>query len=222
LKQVRIPSEKRWLRIAPASGEHASAPLNDDALIEAVMQGDVRRAAQLHNRLIQIIESTVYRVCGRYEPDHDDLVQATFEQVVVTIMQKRFARACSLTTWASTLAAHIAFKALRSRARQRRAFDRYPPEDLTGARFDVDLERSADVGILIEQARQHLAAMDHDKATTVLLHDVLGHELAEIAVLTNVSVAAAQSRLVRGRRELYGRMEAEWNSARRKESSDGE
>jgi DNA-directed RNA polymerase specialized sigma24 family protein len=48
--------------------------------------------------------------------------------------------------------------------------------------------------------------MKPERAETVFLHDVLGHDLAEIALLTRVSVAAAQSRLVRGRRELRHRL----------------
>lgn len=222
MKQLRIPNEKRWLRIVPDPVDKPVEALDDDSLIDAVVRGDVRRAAQLHHRLIPIIESTIYRVCGRYEADHDDLVQTTFEQIVVTLMRKRFARACSLTTWASTIAANVAFKALRSRVRQRRAFDRCASDELSTGVASIDVEHSAEVGILIEQMRHHLAAMDPNKALTLLLHDVFGHELAEIAVLTNVSVGAAQSRLVRGRRELFRRMRGEGESLDRKERGDGE
>jgi DNA-directed RNA polymerase specialized sigma24 family protein len=42
----------------------------------------------------------------------------------------------------------------------------------------------------------------------MLLHDMLGKELSEIAVLMDISVAAAQSRLVRGRKELEQRLAA--------------
>jgi RNA polymerase sigma-70 factor (ECF subfamily) len=55
--------------------------------------------------------------------------------------------------------------------------------------------------------RGHLDAIDPVKAWTVLLHDVLGHDLREIAEITACSVAAAQSRLVRGRAELEQRIE---------------
>jgi RNA polymerase sigma-70 factor (ECF subfamily) len=64
--------------------------------------------------------------------------------------------------------------------------------------------------------RGHLVSMKEEHAQAVFLHDVLGHDLAEIALMTNVTVAAAQSRLVRGRKELYRRMGVEKSGRRRK------
>jgi DNA-directed RNA polymerase specialized sigma24 family protein len=48
--------------------------------------------------------------------------------------------------------------------------------------------------------------MSPKKAMVLVLHDVLGHELAEVSVMLGISVSAAQSRLVRGRRDLLGRL----------------
>jgi len=48
--------------------------------------------------------------------------------------------------------------------------------------------------------------MPSEKAETLFLHDVEGLDLAEIAALTGTSVAAAQSRLVRARKELLERV----------------
>ena len=56
--------------------------------------------------------------------DHDDLVQASFEQIVKTLTTRRFARACSLRTWASSIAANVGLNALRSKVRERRVIDR--------------------------------------------------------------------------------------------------
>lgn len=41
----------------------------------------------------------------------------------------------------------------------------------------------------------------------VYLHDVLGYDICDVAARVGTSVSAAQSRLVRGRRELLGSVE---------------
>jgi RNA polymerase sigma-70 factor (ECF subfamily) len=208
----RVAKAERWLRLAPppSSGSKSQRPLDDEALIEAVVRGDTQRAGELHDRLISAIEPALYRVLGRRERDHDDLVQATFEQIVMTLMLGRFARGCSLSTWASAVAAHVAFNALRARRRARRVFD--PVEnaaDAAEATMVGDAERDVSVRDQIRAAQAHLTAMSQDRAMVLVLHDVLGHDLAEIATMLDVSVSAAQSRLVRARRDFRERIRTE-------------
>jgi RNA polymerase sigma-70 factor (ECF subfamily) len=205
----------RWLRSVPAAAEvgpsSAEASPTDEEIIEAVARGNDRVAGLLYDRLVGVVDRTLYRVFGRRESDHDDLVQASFEQIVITLAKRRFAGACSLSTWASTVASHVGLNALRSRRRERHHVDRDEPVDellatLPAAGGSRDDERAMEARLELERLRVHLAAIDPVKAETLFLHDVLGHDLAEVAVLTDVTVAAAQSRLVRGRRELLDSM----------------
>lgn len=182
----------------------------DEQLVDAVQRGDPAVASLVYDRLLGAVDHALYRVFGRREHDHDDLVQAAFEQIVLTLSRRSYARACSLQTWASTIATHVAFNALRARRRERRVFDR----DTTNASdadppASGDLERAAGARADLERVRWLLAQMKPERAETVFLHDVLGHDLAEISLMTRVSVAAAQSRLVRGRRELRDRLARE-------------
>ncbi|MEJ7731122.1 MAG: RNA polymerase sigma factor [Polyangiaceae bacterium] len=193
-----VPNPAPAARIAPAT---------DEELIDAVERGDGSSAGALYDRLLPSVDRALYRVFGRREIDHDDLVQASFEQIVTTLSRRKYARACSLATWASTIAAHVGLNALRARRRARSVFQ---PE-AEGEAEDVgpastDGERVASARCELERVRGALSAMPAAKAETLLLHDVMGHELAEIAVIMGVSVAAAQSRLVRARRELVDRL----------------
>src|SRR6266545_4219308 len=113
--------------------------LSDAALIEGILRGDERIAAQLYRRLVSIVDRTLYRVFGRRESDHDDLVQSALEQVVLTLSARRFAGACSLNTWASTIASHVGLAALRARRRERRILAR--EHDLDAAPVAVGARR---------------------------------------------------------------------------------
>ncbi len=207
-----VAKAERWLRLAPPPSPSAPKPqvlLDDEGLIEAVLRGDTRRAGELHDRLIPAIEPALYRVLGRREHDHDDLVQTSFEQIVMTLMRGRFARGCSLSTWASAVAARVAFNALRSRRRARRVFDTIETAtDAAESRMVGDAEHDMSVREEIRSAQAHLTAMRPERAMVLVLHDVLGHDLAEIATIVDVSIAAAQSRLVRARREFQKRVQA--------------
>jgi RNA polymerase sigma factor (sigma-70 family) len=219
----RVPARRRWLHLAPPPPPSATprpeAPLDDEALIEAVMEGDTKRARSVHDRLVSAIEPTLYRVLGKREPDHDDLVQAALEQIILSLRRGRFARGCSLATWASSVAAHVAFNALRSRRVARRVFDDVELSQVVDGADSIaagaigDAERDVSVRSRIRRAQAHLTSMNPDKAMVLVLHDVLGHELVEIAAMIGVSTAAAQSRLVRARREFLERVQADESPA---------
>jgi RNA polymerase sigma-70 factor (ECF subfamily) len=197
------------LRVVVGGKADLSPPeATDEQLVEAIEAGDGRLSEQIYERLVGVVDATLYRVMGRRESDHDDLVQSAFEQIILTISRRKYARACNLKAWAATLASHVGLNALRSRCRERKLIDRHVPgggeSPMPAAPLDV--ERQVGSRRELDRLREELAQMDQDRALAVLLHDALGHDLAEVAVLSGCSVAAAQSRLVRGRRELARRM----------------
>ncbi len=182
--------------------QQESAELSDAELIAAVRRGDHRASSAIYERLNAPIERAILRVFRRREVDHDDLIQAAFEQVIKTLLRERFDGRCSLRAWAATLAANHALNALTARRAQRRLLSPEIPRE-TGS---GDTEQRYAARDEIDRVRNHLADMERDKALTVFLYEVMGHDLSEIANLMGVTVAAAQSRLVRGRRELLQRL----------------
>jgi RNA polymerase sigma-70 factor (ECF subfamily) len=194
-------------RVVEGGGAPAAATgPTDEEIVSAIARGDTRVAAALYDRVAVVVDRTMYRVFGRREHDHDDLVQTAFEQIVRSLAREKFAGACSLTTWASTLATHVGLNALRSRQRERKVVSRDsdPPEPRSR-----DAVREIEARDELVRVREALAEMAPEKAETLFLHDVEGLDLAEIATLTRVTVAAAQSRLVRARRELEERVHHE-------------
>ncbi|HEX2730321.1 MAG TPA: RNA polymerase sigma factor [Polyangiaceae bacterium] len=180
---------------------------SDAELIEAVVTGNDRVTAELYGRLIGVVDKSLFRVFGRREVDHDDLVQTAFEQVVLTLARGSYEGNCSLKTWAARISVNVGLNALRSRRRERSVVDHnveFPLESPSG----LDVERQSDARAALRVVMAELADMNPRRAEAVLLHDIQGYDLAEVATMTSVSVTAAQSRLVRGRRELLKRLDS--------------
>ena len=196
------------LRLVRSDG-NAESSLSDDDLLEAIARGDRKLGGELCRRLMRVVDATLYRVMGRHETDHDDLVQAAFEQIVITLYGGKFSRQCSLTTWAAAITCNTALHAIRRRRLERRYFDvSEGADELTRtARAAGDSEAQLAARAELERVRFHLAKMPEKLSQALLLHDMLGFSLTEAAALSGASKAAAQSRLVRGRSELERRLE---------------
>lgn len=184
------------------------ASLDEEALVEGLANRDSTLGSELCQRLMHVVDGTLYRVLGRREADHDDLVQVSFEQIVLSIHRGKFSRQCTLATWASAITCRVALRAIRSRRTERKLFDPSRDVEELGPRLSGPRDPEAQLSSRneLDRLRYHLSKMSEKLTETLLLHDVLGCELAETATLVGASLAATQSRLVRGRKELTALM----------------
>lgn len=181
--------------------------LSDAALVEAIQRGDAKVGALLYSRLVRVIDATVARVLGPGQPDHDDWVQAAFEEVLRTLYQGKFKGRCKLTSWAASVSCNICLNAIRRRKTERSLFDREKDaDDVPASRSPTHPERALEARDELRRLREALATLSPARAEAVLLHDAFGYDLSEVAALTGSSEAAVQSRLSRGRRDLQERL----------------
>ncbi|HEY2407642.1 MAG TPA: RNA polymerase sigma factor [Polyangiaceae bacterium] len=192
--------------VGAPSGERVS----DEDIVRGLVACEEWAAEELYDRLHPVVDRALRRVLQTSAEDHDDLVQIVFERIVRTLTERRFAGACSLSTWATAISAHVGIDALRAKVRERGVVweDRSRAEEQAARISSGNLERQLEARAEIAELHAILARMDPAHAETVILHDVHGHELSEIALIMGVSIAAAQSRLVRGRKELLRRARA--------------
>ena len=179
--------------------------IDDSALLAGLRTRDTSLSAAFYDRVRPIVDRTLNRLLGSRDNDYEDVAQRALFELVDTI--DRFRGECPLNAWISIVTARAAFRTIRRRKLERRLF--------------VDAE-TADAPLVIRShasavaARQAIARiqvelqrMDANRAWTFLLHDVYGYDLKEVAQITGASLSAAQSRLVRGRREIHERIRSD-------------
>lgn len=201
-----IPGEKNDRGAAETKLKAPSPSLDDIELLTAMRASDPSAATAFHDRARPQIDRTILRLLGRRDSDHEDLAQLSMIELVYAI--DKFRGECSLDSWISMLTARVVYKQLRRRKLERRTFGVYDPETST-ATSGRKTERDAMAKSAMARVTVHLQAIEEQKAWTFLLHDVRGYDLQEISEIMGVSVAAAQTRLVRGRREIHERIAAD-------------
>jgi len=185
---------------SPGGEAHVAS---DEEICRRLESGNTGAAEIVYERVATVVDAVLFRLLGPNDHEREDLAQQAMERIIGTIVSGRYMRDCSLSSWATLITQHLAIDTMRSRTRDRRVFDRHVgtqtvelvPDGNRSTEQIVETQRRANRLIRV------LSSISSTHAEAVVLHDLLGHDLAEIARLTGVSVAAAQSRLVRGRRK---------------------
>jgi RNA polymerase sigma-70 factor (ECF subfamily) len=194
------------------SGQHPTLQLvradgpSDGELLDGVRANDPTWAEAFCRRVWPTVLHTAQRLLGERDADVDDVAQLAVMAALEST--RRFKGESTLDGWVRTVTANTVYKHLRRRGLERKLFaglETAEPEasPAPGPRAVVG-NREA-----VKRVLEHLKRIDEHRATAWVLHDVHGYDLKEIAAITQVSEAAAQTRLSRGRRELLERLKAD-------------
>lgn len=166
----------------------------DRELIARVAQGD----RDAFSELMANTEDMVFAVCMRIMGDREaarDAAQETF----VTLFRKadRYSGKAAVTTWLYRVTVNTCYDQLRKA--KRRAFDSLPdhvdPADAQAEDPFTSVELHGPVA-------DALATLPEEFRAAVILSDVEGLALAEVAGILDVPVGTVKSRVFRGRKLL--------------------
>jgi RNA polymerase sigma-70 factor (ECF subfamily) len=196
------------LVVAPARAVEAEkAPPTPAQILAGVAAGERWAHVALYDTLYPVVARSLQKILHE-TADYEDLVQASFERIVRALLEPKRRDIDNLAAWASAISARVALDALRRKIRERKLFqgaESVPLHTLEAVKAP-SMEKQFEARRQLEALKAVLGRMKSDQAEAIVLHDVLGHDLVEIAKLTSVTVAAAQRRLSRGRQELLRRL----------------
>lgn len=195
-----LPARPSRLRLV-ATGDGARPEISDGDLVAAFLAEADGAAEALHDRVRPSIDRTIKRLLGGRTADFDDLVQCALIEVVCSL--ERWKNDGALEGWVRTIAARVVYKYIRRQRLERRIFSvDADTDELASGPTARDLH----VRSVLRKLGAHLAALDERKAWAFVLHDVIGHDMNEVAEIMGATVAASQQRVARGRRELHLRI----------------
>lgn len=204
---TRDPSEVLG-EVVPIPRVQVAPPPSDTDITRGILAGHPDASVALYERCHQAVERSVLRVLRTKDAEFEDLVQVSFEKILRSIHKGQYQGHFSLARWASSIATHAAIDVLRMRLQERKRVDDGQHMDGIVPLFGGSFEKRVEARSEVEQIRRVLLKMPKKQVEAFLLHEVYGHELDQVAAVLGVSPAAAQSRALRGRKELMRRMSA--------------
>ena len=166
----------------------------DAQLLARVLDGD----HDAFNQIMRNHEDRVFSVCLRIVGDREQALDAT-QETFLTAFRKaaQFKGNSALGTWIYRIAVNTCYDQLRKQKRRRAD---PMPEHLEP--IDQAAEDAVESAGLRPEIQQALAGIPEDFRVAVVLSDIEGMGLPDVAELLGVPVGTVKSRVFRGRRLL--------------------
>jgi RNA polymerase sigma-70 factor (ECF subfamily) len=164
------------------------------------------------DELIDLYGERLYNLALHFagsREEAEDLTQEIFLRLYQNLRQYR--GDCPLVSWALRLSRNLCIDHYRH-ARQERRSLRVPEEVLAHLPAGDDVQAQAQWREEVEAVHEALAKMPEEMAEVVLLRDLQGWSLEEVASYLDIPVGTVKSRLHRARLEVAGRVQARFRS----------
>lgn len=183
--------------------QKASREVTDEALMQALSEGNDAALAELMTRWEPLLKRFLYRLMLN-TADAEDLAQETFVRIYQA--RRRFGHGARFSPWAYSIASNLAKNRWRWRKVRRlvsldqpdpqgNLFEPIDPRAVAGPAAAESEERIAAV-------RAAIAALPHDLRAVVILADYEEQSHAEIASALSCTPKAVETRLYRARDKL--------------------
>ena len=175
---------------------------SDDDLVQSAQAGDKEAFAELCRRHAHAARRKIYGIV-RHSEDAEDALQETLLRAYANL--GRFRQSSKFSTWITAIGINTALTVIRQRKARREAdIEPYGPEGPTWEILDQrpDPEHCIAKGQIILLLRTELKSLPPKIQKMLITYYGHDHSLKEVADALGISVAAAKSRLSRGRRTL--------------------
>jgi RNA polymerase sigma-70 factor, ECF subfamily len=183
----------------------ADSNISDDDLITAAQSGDQQAFVELCGRHSTVAKRKIFSIV-RNQEDAEDALQDTLLRAYTHLTS--FRRSCTFSTWFTTIGVNSALMILRKRKVRREAYANSVGLGTETLDLPEPVDRSpGPEGIYLKQQTLLLVRRQIEKLHPTL-RSVVNHyygsecSLEETAIAHEISLAAAKSRVLRGRVRL--------------------
>lgn len=180
--------------------------LSDHALIQAVLEGDLRAYEQLVLRHQDMVAHFVWRIVPQ-EQDREEVCQDVFLKVYLSLHKFRFES--KFSTWLYSIAYRVAISSVR---RRKHAFDDTTPVEPAGDPLDADA-MNAEISRLIAREIDKLSL---DERSIVTLFHIQEFSIDDIAAIVGKPPGTIKSLLFRARMKIKDQLikRLDWQPSR--------